>query len=67
MKVTINTKELEYKRMISRIKAIGTYFKNQMDIAETTEDKLFTTAVYDTMLDTLEKAKKSYKDIYGVD
>lgn len=65
MKTTVNTKELEYKRMISRIKAIGTYFKNQMDIAETAEDTLFTTIVHDTMLDALEKVNKSYKDIYG--
>ena len=65
MKTTVNMKEQEYKRMISRIKAIGTYFKNQMDIAETAEDILFTTVVHDTMLEALEKVNKSYKDIYG--
>lgn len=61
---TANTKEMEYKRMISRIKAIDTYFKNQMDIAETAEDNLFTTTVHYTMLDALERIKESYSDIY---
>lgn len=64
MKATVDTKELEYKRMISRIKAIDTYFKNQMNIAKTAEDYLFTTTVHYTMFDALERIEESYKDIY---
>ena len=60
----ISTKYLEYKRMISRIKAIDTYFKNQINIADTIEDDLFTTTAHHIMLKALNDIKKAYMDIY---
>ena len=59
-----NTKYLEYKRMISRIQAIDTYFKNQITIANTIEDDLFTTIAHHTMLEALKEIRKAYVNIY---
>lgn len=60
-----NTKKMEYKRMISRIKAIDTYFKNQISVVNTEEDDLFTSIAHYAMLEAFTKVKNAYNDIYN--
>lgn len=58
------TKEQEYKRMISRVKAITTYFNNQLVITDNPKDRLFCSIATDNMDQALTALKDAHNFIY---
>lgn len=60
-----NTKAQEYKRMVSRLKAINTYFNNQAEIAPTDADRDFCNIAVDNIGTALKVLEVSHAVIFG--
>lgn len=60
-----NTKAQEYKRMLSRLKAINTYFNNQLAVAETLDNRIFCNIAIDNIGAALRTLEESHGILYG--
>ena len=58
-------KEKEYKRMISRLKALNTYFMNQTISAADKADREFTFKAMEATAEALGKVEAHYFVVYG--